>query len=51
MTSNTQSNSVISFCAVLIASTALHHNLVLVTRNLRHYQRIPELQLYSDAVD
>lgn len=34
---------------LLIASTALHHNLVLVTRNLRHYRRVPNLELYDDA--
>ena len=29
----------------LIAATALHHDLTLVTRNLRHYTRIPELKI------
>jgi predicted nucleic acid-binding protein len=33
---------------VLIASTAIHRNLILVTRNLRHYQRIPDLKLYQE---
>jgi len=31
----------------LIAATALHHDLTLVTRNLRHFQRIPDLKLYE----
>lgn len=32
---------------ILIASTAIHHNLTLVTRNIKDYQRIPQLQLYK----
>ena len=32
---------------LLIASTALSHQLTLVTRNTRHFQRIPNLQLYT----
>jgi tRNA(fMet)-specific endonuclease VapC len=32
---------------LLIAATAIQHHLVLVTRNLRHFQRIPGLSLYS----
>jgi tRNA(fMet)-specific endonuclease VapC len=32
---------------ILIASTALQYDLPLVTRNLRHYQRIPDLKLYQ----
>ena len=35
----------------LIASTALQHDLILVTRNLRHYQRIPDLKLYQEPSD
>jgi tRNA(fMet)-specific endonuclease VapC len=31
---------------LLIAATALHHNLTLVTGNLRHFQRIPGLQIF-----
>jgi predicted nucleic acid-binding protein len=30
---------------LLIAATAIHHDLTLVTRNLRHYERIPGLKL------
>ena len=32
---------------LLIAATALAHQLTLVTRNIRHFQRIPTLQLYT----
>lgn len=32
---------------ILIAATALHHNLTLVTRNLRDYNRIPNLDIYK----
>ena len=32
---------------LLIAATALHHDLTLVTRNLRHFSRIPDLRLYE----
>jgi tRNA(fMet)-specific endonuclease VapC len=33
---------------LLIASTALRHDLVLVTRNRKHFERIPGLTLYDD---
>jgi tRNA(fMet)-specific endonuclease VapC len=32
---------------ILIASTTIHHNLTLVTRNVKDYQRIPQLTLYQ----
>ena len=32
---------------LLIGSTALAYDLMLVTRNLRHFQRIPGLRLYQ----
>jgi predicted nucleic acid-binding protein len=32
---------------LLIAATALEHDLVLVTRNRRHFDRIPDLRLYE----
>jgi len=32
---------------LLIAATALHHDLTLVTRNRRHFSRIPSLRLYE----
>ena len=31
---------------LLIAATAVQHDLILLTRNLRHFARIPDLQLY-----
>jgi len=32
---------------LMIASTCLAHKLVLVTRNLKHFQRIPKLKVYK----
>lgn len=32
---------------LFIAATALHHGLMLVSRNTRHFARIPGLQLYE----
>lgn len=32
---------------LLIAATALHHDLTLVTHNLRHFSHIPNLKLYQ----
>jgi tRNA(fMet)-specific endonuclease VapC len=34
---------------LLIAATALQHDLTLMTRNLSHFQRVPELKLYSSS--
>ena len=34
---------------LLIAATALQHDHTLITRNLSHFQRVPELKLYSSA--
>ncbi|MGH2365182.1 MAG: type II toxin-antitoxin system VapC family toxin [Chloroflexota bacterium] len=31
---------------LLIAATAIEHALTLLTRNIRHFSRIPELQIY-----
>ena len=31
---------------LIVAATALHHNLTLVTRNRRHFARVPNLTLY-----
>lgn len=31
---------------LLIAATALHHGLILMTRNLRHFSRIPGVRIY-----
>ena len=32
---------------LLIAATAIHYRLMLVTRNVKEYQRIPQLKLYQ----
>ena len=32
---------------ILIAATALDHNLTLLTRNIKDFQRTPELKLYQ----
>lgn len=32
---------------ILIAATAIEHDLILVTRNVRDFQRIPDLKLYG----
>ena len=32
---------------LFIAATATHHNLILVTRNIKDYQRIPDLNIYQ----
>ena len=32
---------------LLIAATALQHDLTLITRNVRHFQRIPGLNIYQ----
>jgi tRNA(fMet)-specific endonuclease VapC len=34
---------------LLISATAVTHDLTLLTRNLRHFERIPELQLYQPS--
>jgi tRNA(fMet)-specific endonuclease VapC len=34
---------------LLIAATAIHHELILLTRNVRHFARIPELTLYQPS--
>ncbi len=34
---------------MLIAATAIHHHLTLVTRNLRDYTRIPHLVMYTKS--
>lgn len=32
---------------LLIGATAVHHDLTLLTRNLRHFERIPDLRIYQ----
>jgi predicted nucleic acid-binding protein len=34
---------------LLIAATALEHDLMLVTRNVNHFARVPGLRLYQPA--
>src|SRR5690349_18993075 len=34
---------------ILIAATALYHDLTLVTRNIKDYDRIPHLKLYQEV--
>lgn len=34
---------------ILIAATVLQHGLILVTRNLRHYKRIPGLSIFEET--
>ena len=34
---------------LLIAATTRHHDLTLLTRNVRHFRRIPELRLYQPS--
>jgi tRNA(fMet)-specific endonuclease VapC len=33
---------------LLIAATALNHDLTIVTRNRRHFERVPDLKLYQE---
>ena len=35
----------ISFSDAIIAATALHHKLTLVTRNIAHFSRVPNLPI------
>lgn len=32
---------------IIIGSTALEHDLTVLTRNIRHFQRIPDLRIYT----
>ena len=34
---------------LLVSATALRHDLTLMTRNLRHFSRIPDLKLYQPS--
>lgn len=42
-----QSGRIIPQPDLFIAATALHHDLTLVTRNLRHFERISDLRLLT----
>jgi predicted nucleic acid-binding protein len=33
----------------LIAATAIHNNLIIVTRNTRHFERISDLTIYPSS--
>ena len=39
--------NLIGYMDLLIAATAITHDLTLVTRNTRHFERIPGLELYQ----
>jgi predicted nucleic acid-binding protein len=43
----TRRGELISDFDMLIAATALHYNLTVLTFNLRHFSRIPDLVLYQ----
>jgi predicted nucleic acid-binding protein len=36
---------------LLIAATAVRRDLILITRNTRHFERIPDLKLYRHSGD
>lgn len=40
------SGRLISDLDILIAATAIHHDLTLITRNLRHFERVPGLAIH-----
>ena len=42
-----RSGNIIGDPDLLIAATAIYHNLVLITYNVRDFQRIPKLNLYK----
>ena len=44
-----RSGELIADFDLLIAATALHHDLTLLTFNLRHFERIPDLKLYQPS--
>ena len=41
----TKSGQIISLADIIIAATAIIHNLQLVTRNTKHFSRIPDLKI------
>ena len=41
---------IISDFDILLAATALHHELTVLTFNIRHLSRIPELKLYTSGI-
>jgi tRNA(fMet)-specific endonuclease VapC len=44
-----QSGQLIGDIDLLIAATALHYRLALLTRNVRHFQRIADLEIHKGA--
>lgn len=36
---------------LLIAATAIYYNLILVTGNIRHFNRVPNLNLYQQSLE
>jgi tRNA(fMet)-specific endonuclease VapC len=38
---------IISDFDILLAATALHYDLTVLSRNIRHFNRIPDLKLYQ----
>ena len=42
-----RSGTLISDNDILIGATALYHNLMVVTHNRKHFERIPQLSLYQ----
>src|SRR5207248_9984205 len=40
---------IISDFDILLGATALHHDLMVLTYNVRHLKRIPHLKLYQEA--
>ncbi len=44
-----ESGQLIPDLDLLIGATAAHHDLTLLTRNLRHFGRIPDLKLYQPS--
>jgi tRNA(fMet)-specific endonuclease VapC len=44
-----KTGSIVADMDLIIASTALSHNMILVTNNEKHFQQIPELQIENWA--
>jgi len=42
-----RTGNIISDLDILIAATAIQHNLTLVTRNIKDFERIPDLNIYQ----
>jgi predicted nucleic acid-binding protein len=47
----TESGKVLADADLQIAATAIHHNLELVTGNLRHFERVPGLKIHHALID